>query len=250
MKLLIVEDEPQQALGLKTTIRSWFPELEIEVAVEVDAIAGSCAAAKFDVAILDIMIDGVPVFDFLPEELPVQQLVFVTGTDRFMQHAFQCYAVDYILKPYDPKRLRTSLELSMERVQSRQRFIGGHWTTLRKDMRSGKVQYLALPFSEGTEFVRLEDIIAIEAQRSYCRVYLLDGAQKLVSRSLAWAEELLHPEGFFRTHRSWLVNPRHVRAFLKHQGYSLRMVNGLLVQVAEQAKERVAEWLRGLSTGA
>jgi two-component system LytT family response regulator len=250
MKLLIVEDEPQQALGLKTTIQSWFPELEISVAVEADAIARSCAAAQFDVAVLDIMIDRIPVFDFLPQQWAAQQLIFVTGTDRFMQHAFQCYAVDYLLKPYNPQRLRNSLELAMERVQSRQGFAGGHWPSLLQSMRSGRVEFLALPHAEGTEFVRVEDVVAVEAQRSYCRVHFLDGTQKLVSRSLAWAEELLLPEGFFRPHRSWLVHPKHVRAFLKHQGYSLRMVNGLLVQVAEQAKERVADWLRGFSTGA
>jgi len=250
MKLLIVEDEPQQALGLSKDIASWYPQADLKTVEEKEDIRRELAEGLFDIAVLDILIAGEPVFQFLPEQLDGQQLLFVTGSDRYMQHAFQCYAVDYIMKPYEPVRLRQSLQRAVQRVEANQQFAGGQWPSLLRSIRERRAECLALPMLEGIELVRLDDIIAIEAQRSYCSIHLLCGAQKLVSRSLSWAEALLIPEGFMRPHRSWLVNPKHVRAFLKHQGYSLRMVNGLLVQVAEQAKERVADWLRGFSTGA
>ena len=109
--------------------------------------------------------------------------------------------------------------------------------------------FVAIPHQKGLLFLTLREIVAIEAGRSYCTFHMEGGQKHTVSRSLSWAEEHLLPLGYCRPHRSWLVNPKHVRALFKHQGHQLHMSNGLQIPISEQARERVMEWLKGIALG-
>ncbi|MBU6324055.1 MAG: LytTR family DNA-binding domain-containing protein [Bacteroidetes bacterium] len=249
MKFLIAEDDAPQAEAMAALVQTWFPEAQVRCSVDIEDIRRELATADFDVAILDIMLGANHVFEFIPELNLGQQLLFVTGSDRFMQHAFNCYAVDYILKPYDVTRLEQSLRLALDRRNQGIKTQEGYYSSLSRSVRQRQAECLALPLMEGLELMPIAEIIAVEAERSYCTIHLYNGQKITVSRSLSWAAELLEPEGFYRPHRSWLVNPKHVRAFLKQQGYSLRMANGLLVQVADSAKDRVLQWLKSFSAG-
>jgi len=117
-------------------------------------------------------------------------------------------------------------------------------------MTSVQVQFIAIPHQHGLQFLVLQEIVAIEAGRSYCVFHMHDGQKHTVSRSLAWAEARLANLGYCRPHRSWLVNPTHVRALTRLQGYQLHLSNGMQVPVSEQSRERVMEWIKTIALGA
>ena len=117
-------------------------------------------------------------------------------------------------------------------------------------MSSVQVQFVAIPHQHGLQFLVLHEIVAVEAGRSYCVFHMHDGQKHTVSRSLAWAESRLAVLGYCRPHRSWLVNPTHVRALTRLQGYQLHLSNGMQVPVSEQAKARVMEWIKTIALGA
>jgi len=172
MKILIAEDDAPQAEAMATLVQGWFPRAQILCAVDLEEIKRRLAAADFDVAVLDILLDKHHVFEFIPE-LPLgQQLLFVTGSDQFMQHAFACYAVDYILKPYPAERLEQSLRRALDRREQGLKTQEGYFPSLSRSIRQKKAECLALPLMEGLELLPLADIIAVEAARSYCTIHL------------------------------------------------------------------------------
>ena len=94
---------------------------------------------------------------------------------------------------------------------------------------------------------KLDQIVAVEASRSYSTFHLLNKDAITISKSLAWAEGNLQPLGFFRVHRSWLVNQSHITDFIKQNGYSLKMTTGLLIGITHKARSRVFEWIKSFT---
>jgi hypothetical protein len=78
---------------------------------------------------------------------------------------------------------------------------------------------------DGTRTVRvaLSDIVAVTSARNYVEFHLADGARPLVRSTLAKVEADLIAGGFLRTHRSWLVNPAHVRVLEPAAGGDFRL---------------------------
>lgn len=64
---------------------------------------------------------------------------------------------------------------------------------------------IAIPFSAGTYFVRIRDILYCEADSNYCRLYLTSGDQLLVSQTLKRISAQLPADLFLRTHAKYLV---------------------------------------------
>ncbi len=102
---------------------------------------------------------------------------------------------------------------------------------------------MAIPQQFGWLFLRLHDIVAVEAERSYCTFHCLAARRVTVSRSLAWAEERLNTHGFIRSHRSWLVNPIHVEELSRKDGMHLRLSNGLDIPVSGLHRENLLQQL-------
>lgn len=102
---------------------------------------------------------------------------------------------------------------------------------------------IAVPQQFGWVFLRVVDILAVEAARSYCTFHCHAERRITVSRSLAWAEEQLQLFGFLRTHRSWLVNLHYVEEYSRKEGIHLKLSNGLDVPVSGAYREPIIQQL-------
>jgi two-component system LytT family response regulator len=98
---------------------------------------------------------------------------------------------------------------------------------------------IAVPQQFGWVFLKVQEILAVEAARSYCTFYCHAERRITVSRSLAWAEEQLHVFGFIRTHRSWLVNLYYVEEYSRKEGIHLKLSNGLDVPVSAMYRDQL-----------
>jgi two-component system LytT family response regulator len=98
---------------------------------------------------------------------------------------------------------------------------------------------IAVPQQFGWVFLRVVDILAVEAARSYCTFHCHPERRITVSRSLAWAEEQLRLFGFLRAHRSWLVNLHYVEEFSRKEGVHLKLSNGLDVPVSAMYRDQL-----------
>ena len=102
---------------------------------------------------------------------------------------------------------------------------------------------IAVPQQFGWVFLKVQEILAVEAARSYCTFHCQPARRITASRSLSWAEEQLLVFGFVRSHRSWLVNLHYVEEYSRKDGIHLRLSSGLVIPVSGLHREPLLKQL-------
>jgi len=206
LRTVIVDDEVSAREILENLLTRFFPSLEIVgMFANVPEAVDGIKRLRPDVVFLDVEMPeyaGYEIVDFFDDI--TFKIIFVTAYDQYAIKAFEVSAIDYLLKPIEIDRLRdavSKLEDSKELESSR-----GKLMELANDLRQSeqKIAY----FDKGYRcFIQVKDIVALEAQRSYTEVHLLDGNRLVVSKNLKQLEEELSTYSvFYRTHRSWIIN--------------------------------------------
>ncbi|MEL6987456.1 MAG: LytTR family DNA-binding domain-containing protein, partial [Bacteroidota bacterium] len=95
---------------------------------------------------------------------------------------------------------------------------------------------IALPTSEGLEFILINEIIYAAADGNYTYVHLQNGKKILLSKLLKDIEELLQGHHFIRIHQSYLINVSHVKKYYKGKGGYVVMSNGDSLNVSRSLK--------------
>ena len=102
---------------------------------------------------------------------------------------------------------------------------------------------IALPTMKGLEFIRLSEIIRLEAAGSYSQIYLHGKRSMVATRSLGEFEKMLQNQQFFRVYRSHLINLEHMIRYFRGKGGSVEMSDGSLVTVSKRKKEKFLDKL-------
>ncbi|MBK8492227.1 MAG: LytTR family transcriptional regulator [Saprospirales bacterium] len=97
------------------------------------------------------------------------------------------------------------------------------------------------PNGNGVDFIPDQDILYLEANGNYCYLFLADGNKMLVSQSLKKAQAQLEKHAFCRIHHSYLINLRHLARYLRGEGGTVVMSNGVELPVS---KARKADFLK------
>jgi two-component system, LytTR family, response regulator len=218
IKAILVDDERLARVNLRRMLVT-FPEIEIA------GEAGSCESAvelisqnKPQLIFLDIQLSGETGFDLLELIDNSIKIIFVTAYDEYAIRAFEVNAIDYLLKPVNPERLKASIE----RVLNREK-------TQKSDEKSFKYSdsiYVRLN-NYASRFIKISSITCIEPVGNYSKIVTIEGKHCLVLKTLKQWQEELPDNNFVRIHRSSIVNIEHVeriekksntphRAFLKN----------------------------------
>src|SRR5262249_10284188 len=112
VRAIVVDDEPIARRRLRTLLQR---EKDVQIVAECED--GTIAIEAIhrlqpDVVFLDVQMPGLDGFDVVEAIQPSghSAIVFVTAYDRYAVRAFEVHAVDYLLKPFEPERLRRTLE--------------------------------------------------------------------------------------------------------------------------------------------
>ncbi|MEZ4416106.1 MAG: LytTR family DNA-binding domain-containing protein [Gemmatimonadota bacterium] len=171
-------------------------------AATVDEAVRIIGAKRPDLVFLDIQLGRESAFDVLEHSDEPFDVIFVTAYDQHAVRAFEVNALDYLLKPVNPERLREALG----RLESEEAITGPDaLESLAPDDR------LFLKVGSKWRFLRIDTIRVIEASGDFTRVRLLDGADLLIGKSLREWEARLPDRLFVRIHRSTIVNLDQVR---------------------------------------
>jgi DNA-binding LytR/AlgR family response regulator len=158
-------------------------------------------ALKHDVIFLDIQMPGLTGLDVAEalRKLPSPPaLVFVTAYDEHAVKAFELEATDYLLKPFDEKRLRQTLN-KLAKLKGKRRHLE---TSGESPVFLDKVP---VEKAGKTLLLDLEDIVYADIRYGYAHVHTFDDIY-LTNFTLGELEERLKKKQFFRTHRTYLVN--------------------------------------------
>ncbi|MDM0046489.1 LytTR family DNA-binding domain-containing protein [Variovorax dokdonensis] len=126
---LIAEDEPLLAAALRAELAAAWPDLSVVASVGngLSAVSESLRLLP-EVLFFDIRMPGLDglgaateLADQWPvDERPMPQLVFVTAYDEYATRAFDAQAIDYVLKPVQPERLRKTVARLQQALSARQ----------------------------------------------------------------------------------------------------------------------------------
>ena len=202
-KALIIDDERLARNELKKLLAD-FPEVEVmgEAANAKEGIE-KIDSLMPDLIFLDIQMPGKTGFDMLQELERAPHVIFTTAYHEFALKAFEVNALDYLMKPVEPKRLADALQkLQLNEEKEMAASIGG----INRGM-LGENDQVFVKDGERCWFVKLAEVRLFESVGNYAKVFF--GTNKpLILKSLNALEERLDEKVFFRANRKHIINLR------------------------------------------
>jgi two-component system LytT family response regulator len=246
-RALIIEDEPEGLENLRNLLRMYCPEVEVvaEGGTNEDLLRlADDPNGKFDVAFLDISLPDGLVFQGLQQldELPFD-IIFVTAYDKYALRAFEFAAIDYVTKPIE----REELMRAVSRIRHRNSDTKERLEILQQSYNPNApnaFEKIGISAMDGVHFVRLGDIVRLEAADNYTH-FLLDGGTRITaSRTIKAYEDTLTSFNFVRVHKKHIVNMNFMKTYVKGEGGYLVMDNGDNIEVSRRKKSNLMEAVR------
>lgn len=244
-RCLIVDDEAPARDELRHLL-SAFDDVEVvgeaTTAEEAQVLVG---AVDYDVVLLDVRMPGTgglalarTLLERARDRDPA--VVFTTAHPDHAVEAFDLHAADYLVKPFDAHRLRRALDRALERRNGSTGTAAddppADVDTVDEGPRTPEPAGgpTRLPVHRGDRIILVDErrVAFAEAARGYAELKLvappgaptpLQDDRLLTSYTLADLEERFSA-AFVRTHRSYLVNPQHVREVVPQVGGTLQLV--------------------------
>jgi len=244
IKAIIIDDEVHCIDTLSIQLQEYCPEV---------TMVASCRSARDgmeaintlrpDIVFLDIEMPVMNGFQMLEKLKGISpSIVFTTSFDQYALKAIRFSALDYLLKPIDPKELI----VAVHKIQYRPtQPLPEQFDMLfnRLQHRVSVFNKIAIPTIEGYELVNSTDIIYCEADDNYTRFYMKDKKKITATRALKEVEEQLGEfSHFVRVHHSYMVNMNEVSRYVRGEGGYLVMSDGATVNVSRSRKDTLLKW--------
>ncbi len=202
-RALIIDDERLARAELKKLLQD-FPEIEV-IGEAANANEGLEKIESLfpDIIFLDIQMPGKTGFDMLAELDKAPHVIFITAYDEFALKAFEVNALDYLMKPVEPKRLADAIQ-KIQMVEDKE---PGNYTAAGNKSILTEHDQVFVKDGDRCWFVKLSDVRLFESVGNYAKVFF--GANKpLILKSLNALEERLDEKVFFRANRKHIINMR------------------------------------------
>jgi two-component system LytT family response regulator len=240
MRAIIIDDERLARAELKKLLQD-FPEVEVidEAANAGEGIA-KIESQHPDLIFLDIQMPGKTGFDMLSELERTPQVIFTTAYDEFALKAFEVNALDYLLKPIEPKRLADAIQ-KLQLGESRE--IKPETENFNNSILQENDQVFVKD-GERCWFVKLNEIRLFESVGNYAKVFF--GTNKpLILKSLNALEERLDEKYFFRANRKHIVNLRMIEKIEPYfnGGLLLELKGGEKIEVSRRQTVKFKEMM-------
>jgi two-component system, LytTR family, response regulator len=240
MKAIIIDDERLARTELRKLLQE-FPEIEVvDEAANVDEGISKIENYNPDLIFLDIQMPGKTGFDLLTELDKAPQVIFTTAYDEYALKAFEVNALDYLLKPIEPKRLADAIH----KLHSSEG--GGSHSHEPIDINRMLTENDQVFVKDGERcwFVKLSEIRLFESVGNYAKVFF--GVNKpLILKSLNALEERLDEKTFFRANRKHIVNLRMIEKIEPYfnGGLLLELKGGEKIEVSRRQTVKFKEMM-------
>lgn len=204
LKAIVVEDEGPSRRKLLKLLEEVDDRIEI-IGEASNGIEGLELASKFkpQVIFLDIQMPGLDGFQLLKQLNYIPHVVFTTAYQEFAVRAFEENAIDYLLKPIEPERLKKCVDRIME--SNTRISVEDIEATIRKIQSTKVSEIISVKSGDRVIPIRLSEIYFFQAEDKLVRIFSSRGNKFLLDSSLNSLEETL-PDNFIRIHRSHIVN--------------------------------------------
>lgn len=249
IKAIIIDDEQLSREGLKKSLELVCPQIRL-IGEATDADTGKTLIETLQpqLVFLDIAMPVKSGFDLLKSLDKINfEIIFATAHDEYTIQAIRYSAVDYLLKPFNEHELMEAVERVQKRIHEKtdyaniQTFLSNVFQKL-----PGEHMQLCIASSKGFQIIKVNDIICCEAQNSYTIFHLVNNQQIVSSKPIGDYEELLSDAFFIRIHKSWLINMKHIKEYLRGEGGTVIMSNNKELEIARRKREYFVTELKKL----
>jgi DNA-binding LytR/AlgR family response regulator len=248
MKILIIEDEKPAATRLSKLLEGHFPSAE--VIGQLDTVNRAVRWFKEnpapDLIFCDIQLaDGIS-FEIFEQAKVSSPIVFTTAFDQYAIRAFQVNAIDYLLKPIDPKEVERAVEKFKSRSIQPNLDLNLLKNLIQTPSKSFKSRFL-VRFGEKIQSVPVEDIAFFFSEERVTFLQTLTGKKYVLDSTLEQVEAQVDPAVFFRLNRKYLSQVEAVEEILSYSNSRLKVkLRNCQDQDILVSREKVAElkaWL-------
>lgn len=252
MKALVIDDESKARKLLIALLTDHCPEVtSIAESANLPEGVKQIQATKPDIVFLDVEMpkySGIELLDFVDIKQFDFEIIFTTAYAEYAIKAFELSAIDYLLKPLRPDKLKAAVQKASSSLGKHQ--LSRRINALRESFEKNKFNKIAIPNADGLLFLNTQEIITIEAQGAYCKMVTEHGGEILVSKPMNhFAKLLIHEAFFFKPHRSFLINLKFVKQLVKKDGGYILMENGQAVSISQENKEALIEIMGNYPSG-
>lgn len=239
MKVFIVDDETASIDTLKSYLAEFFPNIQLAgVAKSTSEAIKSIKEFKPDLVLLDIELSDGSGFDIIEAFKPPSfKVIFITAFDQFAVQAFRFSAVDYILKPVDPKEFQEAIKKAYS-VESE---IGNQLELLtllhNLSISNKENKRIVLRTCDDIHLINITELIRVESDGAYSHFHLDGGNRITVSQNIKQYDDILTNHGFFRCHQSHIINVSFIKRYHKVEGGTLILKDGTSIPVSLRKKE-------------
>lgn len=234
--VILVDDERAANKSLQLILEDCFDEIKVvDVATRLSEAERSIRLHKPDIVFLDIELpdgNGLQLLDAFPD--PDFTVIFVTAYNEYAIRAIKKNAFDYLLKPVEIDELAETL--------------ARHRATVERSKTLVYPSIIDIPSGAGKIFIKVNQIIRVEAKGSYCQIFCKDDITHLVSTNLKSIEQYLEPGRFFRCHNSHIIHLGKVKELVNDGSYAI-MDDHSEVLVSHRRKNDFFEAIRTYKEG-
>ncbi|MBS1495445.1 MAG: response regulator transcription factor [Bacteroidetes bacterium] len=200
IRCLIIDDEPL-AVRLISSYVQQVPVLEIVAvcnnAIEAFRILGE---QKIDLMFLDIKMPKLIGTDFLRSISNPPKVIFITAFRDYALDGYELDIVDYLMKPVSFARFMKAVSKVTKLIS-----IDNNFSTLNTEHKDNENSFLYFKINKEMQKVLLHEILFIESNKEYVKLFLENGKKILVKQSISSLQKLLSPHRFLRIHRSYII---------------------------------------------
>ena len=242
IRTIIIDDEAHVRETLTQLVKIFCPQVQlVGEAFSVESGAKAICELHPQLVLLDIRMGDGSAFDLLKKFETIDfKIIFITAYEKYAVQAFRFAAIDFLLKPVNPEDLADAVKRAESIIQQQ---LNTQLQVLEENMKNDirQKKKIVLKTMENIYLVSLQDIAYLESDRSYTTFHTLNHDRIVISKPLKDFDELLCDDGFYRVHKSYLINMMHIQRFEKQEGGSIVLTNDHKIPVASRKRDELLE---------
>ena len=246
MKAIIIEDENQAIVALKSELSIHCPDITIiGTATSIKRALKLIEKESPELVFLDIQLKDGTGFDFLDALTEYNfKIIFTTAYSEYALNAIKVSAIDYLLKPIDSDELIEAVN------KAKKNSLRGEHYNKEKEVKNVKVNILtkkiAIQTSKGISLYELDSILRLQSESNYTAIYYSNGKKEIVAKILREFEKSLFDSGFVRIHNSHIINLNHLKSYINKDGGYVILSDKTTIPVSKRKKSTLLGLLNNL----
>lgn len=241
LKCVIIDDEKMARNSLKVLLQNYCPEVEV-IGEGWDKTSMRKLFKEFnpDIVFLDIQLGNSTIFDMIPShELMDFKIIFISAHDEYALKGYKYDAIDYLLKPVDPIKLKEAVNKVTQYISKEAASKNSVEENLKNLYNLRESPQITLSDARGLHVIKIEDIMYCIAEGNYTSIILNNQPQMVVSKNLKFFEEKLTQPNFFRIHKSNLINIHYLKLLSNDDGGHIVMSDGKTLSISRDKKREL-----------